>query len=296
MGVSQQIREGAVSPTDASDRTVSRHRLATGFYYGVVVALLMVYLVPIFWVISSSLRINENMYRPDQWIPQPATLDHYVNLFEFLPDWGRYLFNTVSIATLSTIGTLLSCSMAGYALARLHFPGRGLLILILLLTLMVPAQATLVPVYVMFRRLGWINTLWPLIVPAFFGGAFATFFFRQFFLAIPREIEEAALVDGAGRWRIYWNIVLPMSKPALTTMGILSFVGGWNSYFGPSVFLQRQDQWVLTQGLLYLNGRYTSEWGEIMAGVVLMSLPMVVLYIVGQRYFIQGITFTGVKG
>ena len=272
-------------------------RVASALYYVLVAITVGVYLVPVLWVISTSLRTNENLHDPSQWIPSPITFDHYTNLFEFLPDVGTYLFNTVRIAVLATVGRLLSCSMAGYALARLRFPGRTGLLFVLLLTLMVPAQVTLIPVYVMFRELGWLNTPLPFIVPAFFGDAFATFFFRQFFLNLPREVEEAAMVDGAGRWRVYWNIVLPMSKPALAAMGVLSFVGAWNAFFLPSVFLQRQDQWVLTQGLLYLNGRYTSQWGEIMAGVVLMSLPMVALYVVARKTFIQSISFSsGVKG
>ena len=274
-----------------------RKHAASALYYGLVGITVCVYLVPVAWVLSSSLRTDENLHDPTQWIPNPITVEHYTNLFRFLPDVGTYLFNTLRIAVLATIGRLLSCSMAGYALARLRFPGRTGLLFVLLLTLMVPAQVTLIPVYVMFRELGWLNSPLPFIVPAFFGDAFATFFFRQFFLTLPREVEEAAMVDGAGRWRVYWNIVLPMSKPALAAMGVLSFVGAWNAFFLPRVFLQRQDQWVLTQGLLYLNGRYTSEWGEIMAGVVLMSLPMVALYVVARKYFIQSISVSsGIKG
>jgi multiple sugar transport system permease protein len=269
--------------------------MAPILYYSLMLVLAAIHMVPVIWVLSSSFRTNVNMYNPSQWIPNPATTEHYTNLFVYVPDMGRYLFNTVRIAGLSTIGTLLSCSMAAYALARLQFPGRKTMIIILLLTMMIPAHVTLVPVYVMFRVLGWINTPLPFIVPAFFGGAFSTFFFRQFFLSIPRELEDAALVDGAGRVRIYWSIIVPLSMPAFATMGLLSLITGWNAFFGPSIFLQKQDQWTLTQGLNYLVGRYTAQWGEIMAGVVLMSLPIVLLYILAQRYFVEGITFTGIK-
>jgi multiple sugar transport system permease protein len=273
-----------------------RFSISLSLYYVVLILVVAIYLVPVGWVVSTSLRTNENLYSPTQWIPQPLTLDHYTNLFQFLPNLGTYIINTLRIAILSTFGHLLSCSMAGYALARLRFPGRNILLAILLLTLMVPAQATLIPIYIMFARVGWINTPLPLIVPSFFGNAFATFFFRQFFMTIPRDLEDAARVDGASRWRVYWNVILPVSRPALVAIGIIHFVGSWNSYFFPSIFLPKQDQWVLTQGLLYLTGRYNSQWGEVMAGVVLMSLPMIVLYIFGQRFFVQGITFTGSKG
>lgn len=254
------------------------------------------YLTPLLWVVSTSLRTDANLFDPSQAIPRPVTLDHYTTLFEFLPDFWRYVFNTLRIAGLATVGQLLSCSMAGYALARLQFPGRVVIMALLLATLMVPAQATIIPVYVLFREFGWINTPQALIVPAFFGNAFATFFFRQFFLNIPREVEEAAMIDGASRFRIYWNIVVPMAKPAFLALGALTFVGQWNGFFAPTIFLQTRDQWVLTQALNSLTGRYLTEWGEIMAGVVLMSLPMIVLYAFIQRYLVEGITFTGVKG
>lgn len=267
-----------------------------GLYYALVGAALVVQLAPVAWVASTSFRTNANLHNPAQWIPNPATLEHYSNLFVLLPMMGRYIGNTVRLSGLVTLGTLLSCSMAGYALARLRFVGRQSLLMVLLMTMMVPAQVTLVPLYVLFRHLGWINTPLPLIVPAFFGSAYSTFFFRQFFLSIPREIEDAAFVDGATRWHVYGRIVLPMSKPALTTMGVLSFAGSWNSLFGPNIYLQKQTEWVITQGLVRLSSEWVSQWGEVTAGIVLMSLPMVVLYALGQHYFSEGITFTGVKG
>jgi multiple sugar transport system permease protein len=286
----EQLLDGPQKSSRAELKT------STILWYTLVVMLLLVYLVPVFWNVSTSLRTNRNLNDPTQWIPNPMTLQHYSNLFEFLPDWPLYLVNTLRIAVLSTVGRLLSCSMAGYALARLRFPGRGPLMFILLLTLMIPGQVTLVPTFSAFQRLGWINTPWPLIVPAFFGDAFGTFFFRQFFMTIPKELEEAAMLDGAGRWRVYWSIILPLSKPALIAIGTLTFVGAWNGFFGPSIYLRRDESWVLTQALTFLTGQYSSEWGEIMAGTILMSLPMIILFMIGQRFFVRGITFTGLKG
>lgn len=265
-------------------------------YYVLLAVAAALFLVPLSWLVSTSLRTDVNLFSADQWIPRPATLSHYRTLFEYLPDFWRYVFNTFRIAALATIGQLISCSLAGYALARLRFPGRTALLFVLLATLMVPAQVTLIPVYVLFRELSWINTPQAIIVPAFFGNAFATFFFRQFFLTIPRELEEAALLDGASRLRIFWNIIVPVSKPAFMALGPLTFVAQWNGFFIPRIFLQTPDQWVLTQALNSLIGDYNSRWGEIMAGVVLMSLPMVVLYVFVQRYLVEGITFTGIKG
>ena len=259
-------------------------------------ALAFAYLIPLLWVIATSLKTDANLFNARQIFPDPITFVHYQKLFDVLPDLWRYVWNTLRIAGLSTIGQLLSCSMAGYALARLRFPGRAIVLALLLGTLMVPGQVTIIPVYVLFRNLHWINTPWALVVPAFFGNAFATFFFRQFFINIPREVEEAAILDGASRFRLYWNIAVPMAKPAFLALGALTFVGQWNGFFAPTIFLQTPDQWVLTQALNSLLGRYLSQWGEVMAGVVLMSLPMIVLYAFIQRYLIEGVTFNGVKG
>ncbi len=265
-------------------------------FYLALAALAVAYLVPLFWVLSVSLRTSSNLFASGQFIPDPITFDHYNKLFDYLPDFWRYVFNTLRIAGLATIGQILSCSLAGYALARMNFPGRGLILVLLLVTLMVPGQVTIIPIYVMFREFHWINTPWAIVVPAFFGNAFATFFFRQFFINIPREVEEAALLDGASRFRIFWNIAAPMAKPAFLALGALTFVGQWNGFFAPTIFLQTPDQWVLTQGLNSLLGRYQSQWGEIMAGVVLMSLPIIIIYAFIQRYLIEGVTFTGIKG
>jgi multiple sugar transport system permease protein len=275
------------------------HMLPTGlailFHLSLTVVALA-YLVPLFWVLSVSLRTSANLFAADQFIPNPITLDHYQKLFDYLPNFWTYVLNTLRIAGLATLGQLVSCSLAGYALARMSFAGRGIILALLLGTLMVPGQVTIIPIYVLFRELHWINTPWALIVPAFFGNAFATFFFRQFFMNIPREVEEAAMIDGADRFRVYWSIAVPMAKPAFLALGALTFVGQWNGFFAATIFLQTPDQWVLTQGLNSLLGRYQSQWGEIMAGVVLMSLPIIVIYAFIQRYLIEGVTFTGVKG
>ncbi len=273
-----------------------RRKMRTTTFYLVVSALVLLYLVPIFWTLSTSLRTDVNLFDTTQWLPHPMTFVHYVNLFQFLPDFGRFIFNTLLIATLSTVGMLFSCSTAGYALARMRFPGRTVLLIILLLTLMVPGQVTLIPVYVQFRVLDWINTPLPLIVPFFFGNAFSTFFFRQFFMTLPTELEEAAIIDGAGRWRTFWSIIVPLSKPAFLALGLLTFVQQWNGFFAASVYLQTRDQWVMTQALQSFIGQYMSLYGEIMAGVILMSLPIIILYIFAQRYIVEGIALSGITG
>ena len=264
-------------------------------YYVPRAALAALYMVPLIWIVSTSFRTGANLFDPSQWIPRPSTTQHYEKLFELLPDLPRYAFNTLRIAFLATIGTLLTSSMAGYALARLRFPGRGLLFILIIATLMVPAQVTLIPNYVLIRHLGLINTPWSIIVPAVLGNAYNTFFFRQFFLGIPHELEEAAYIDGASYYRVYWSIIMPLARPAFWTLGLLTFVGHWNGFFAPAVFLQTQDQWVLTQALRSLLGTSNQRWGEIMAGVTLMSIPMFIVFIALQRYIVQGVSVGALK-
>ncbi|MGN6271548.1 MAG: carbohydrate ABC transporter permease [Protaetiibacter sp.] len=258
-----------------------------------LIAITFAYVFPALWAVSMSLRTDENMFQADQFIPNPITFEHYENLFATMPELWRYFGNTLVIAALGTAGTLLSSSLAGYALARFRFPGRGALLITLLLTLMVPVQATLIPQYVVFRELGWMNSPLPIIVPMLFGTAFASFFFRQFFLSLPRELESAAAVDGAGPWRTFFSVIAPLAGPAYLAMGLLTFVGLWNSFYVNSIYLTSQENWVLTQALQSLVGRYSTQYGEIMAGVTVVSLPVIVAYIIFQRWIVRGIAMTG---
>lgn len=286
----------AVAPPAEPERVARRNRrsgAATATYHVIMIVLVLAYIFPALWALSMSFRTDENMFRADQLIPNPITFEHYANLFTALPDLGRYFANTLLIATTGTAGTLLSSSLAGYALARFRFPGRGALLVTLLLTLMVPIQATLIPQYVIFRELGWLNTPLPIIVPMLFGTAFASFFFRQYFLTLPRELEDAAAIDGAGPWRTFFLIIVPLSGPAYLALGLLTFVALWNSFFVNAVYLTSQDSWVLTQALQSLIGRYTAQYGEIMAGVTLVSFPILIAYLFFQRWIVRGIAMTG---
>jgi multiple sugar transport system permease protein len=270
-----------------------RQRLETVLYHAVMIVVTFAFVFPALLAVSMSLRTNENMFSPDQLIPHPITFEHYARLFEALPELWRYFLNTVVIATLGTAGTLLSSSLAGFALARFRFPGRNALLIAMLATLMVPVHATLIPQYVIFRELDWLNTPLPIIVPMLFGTPFATFFFRQYFLTLPVELEDAAAIDGAGPWRTFFRIFVPLSGPAYLALGLLTFVSLWNSYFLNTIYLARQDSWVLTQALQSLIGRYQAEYGAIMAGVTLVSLPILIAYLIFQRRIVQGISMTG---
>jgi len=270
-----------------------RQRLNTVTYHALMIVISCAFLFPALWAVSMSLRTDANMFAADQLIPHPITLEHYGRLFDALPDLWRYFVNTLVIAVAGTVGILLSSSLAGFALARFHFPGRTALLVAMLATLMVPVHATLIPQYVMFRELGLLNTPLPIIVPLLFGTPFATFFFRQFFLTLPIELEDAAAMDGAGPWRTFFAIFMPLSGPAYLAIGLLTFVSLWNSYFVNSIYLARQDSWVLTQALQSLIGRYQAEYGTIMAGVTLVSLPILIAYVAFQRRIVHGISMTG---
>lgn len=263
--------------------------------HAVLIGLLVLFLGPFFWLVSTSFKTEAAMFKlPPQWIPHPATTEHYRQALTTFPAL-RYMRNTLIIVAFTTLGTLLSCSMAAYAFSRLRWPDRGLLFSLLLATMMIPGQVTMIPVFILFTKLKWIDTFLPLIVPSFLGNAFYIFLLRQFFLTIPEELLEAARLDGAGEWRIFWQIVLPLSKPALLTVMIFTVLHGWNDFMGPLIYLTSEDHRTLALGLAHLRGVQGTEWGLLMAASMLMVMPALLLFFVAQRFFIEGIAMTGTK-
>jgi multiple sugar transport system permease protein len=252
--------------------------------------------VPFLWMISTSLKTNEAVFAvPPEWLPRPPQWSNYAEVFRIVP-FALFGLNSFKIASLSTLGTLVSCSMAAFAFARLRFPGRGLLFAVLLSVLMVPSQVTLIPVYYVMAQLGWINTHYPLIVPAWFGNAFGIFLLRQFFLTLPQELMDAAKIDGCTPYGVYARIWLPLAKPALVTLAILSFIGTWNDFLSPLIYLNDQSMMTLPVGLASFQGLHYSDWGPLMAGAFMACIPMIVLFVAGQRYFVRGIVLSGLKG
>jgi ABC-type glycerol-3-phosphate transport system permease component len=252
--------------------------------------------VPFLWMISTSLKTNEAVFAvPPDWLPRPPQWSNYAEVFRIVP-FALFGLNSFKIASLSTLGTLVSCSMAAFAFARLRFPGRGLLFAVLLSVLMVPGQVTLIPVYWVMAQLGWINTHYPLIVPAWFGNAFGIFLLRQFFLTLPQELMDAAKIDGCTPYGVYARIWLPLAKPALVTLAILSFIGTWNDFLSPLIYLNDQFMMTLPVGLASFQGLHYSDWGPLMAGAFMACIPMIALFVVGQRYFVRGIVLSGLKG
>jgi multiple sugar transport system permease protein len=196
----------------------------------------------------------------------------------------------------SVAGVLFSCPLVAYGLARIRWPGRNVLFLLTIGLLLLPYQVTLVPLFIIFRTLGWVGTFLPLIVPHFFGNAFFIFLMRQFMMTIPMELSDAAKIDGAGEFRIYWSVIMPLLRPALATVGLFQFQGAWNDFLGPLIYLTDQASYTISLGLQQYNTEHGTEWGQLMAASVLLTLPIIVLFFFAQRTFIQGITLTGIKG
>ncbi|MFC3804050.1 carbohydrate ABC transporter permease [Cohnella sp. GCM10012308] len=253
--------------------------------------------VPFLWLVRSSLmRTDELFIFPPRIWPEEPLWQNYADVFEIIP-FARYLFNTLLILIPVMVGVVLTSSMCGYAFARLRFRFRNAWFALILSTMMLPSAVTLIPTFIMWSELRAVNTFWPLILPAWFGGgAFNIFLMRQFFMNIPRDLDESAVIDGASFLQIYIRIMLPLVKPALTVVAFFTFMNVWNDFFGPLIFLNEDSKFTLALGLLQLKGMYATDWNLLMAGSAIMVLPAIAMFFIGQKYFIEGISLTGIKG
>lgn len=279
-------------------------RNATGNWLGPTLSYLVmglggiIVLFPFFWQLSTSLKAPADVFTwPPVWAPLPPHFENYREVASIVPLW-LYLGNSLFIALTSILGTLLSCSLAAYGFARLRFPGREPLFLLLISPMLLPWAVYIVPQFILFQRLGWYNTFLPMIVPAFFGDPFFIFLLRQFFLGIPPELEDAARMDGAGFFGAYWRIILPLAAPALGVTAIFRFMWTWNDFFNPLIYLSDQQRFTLPLGLAFFQGspRSAIQIHLLMAMATIIVLPCVIVYFLAQRWFIQGIVFTGLKG
>ncbi|PPS41476.1 carbohydrate ABC transporter permease [Chroococcidiopsis sp. TS-821] len=252
--------------------------------------------IPFAWALSASFKpLSEIVSGTDGFIPQQFTLENYQQIFVQEPLFGRWLFNSVFVAVCVTLGNLIFNSMAGYALARLHFPGNQLFFFLILAVLMVPGQVTLIPTFLILKSLGWLNSYQGLIVPSLVNATFI-FMMRQFFINFPKELEEAAALDGLGYLETFFQIVLPLAKPALAAQAIFIFMGSWNNFLTPLLILSDSEMFTLPLGLNTFKGQYISYWNYIMAASMMFTLPALLIYAFFNRYFIRGVTFTGGKG
>jgi multiple sugar transport system permease protein len=252
--------------------------------------------MPFIWMISSSLKdISQVFQVPPKWIPDPFVWGNFKASWTALP-FGKAYFNSLYINVIVVIVQLITCSMAAYAFAKIRFPFRDSIFVLFLATLMIPGQVTIIPLYLMMKNIGWIDSHLSIIVPSALFNAFGVFLLRQFIKGIPNDLEEAAIVDGAGRWTVYTKVMLPLIRPALSALGIFTFLGMWNNFFGPLIFLNSPDKFTVPLLLNLFRGIYVIDWTLMMAGSAIAVVPVLIIYIIGQRYIIEGITLTGIKG
>ena len=262
--------------------------------YALIIAGAVAMIGPFLWMASTALKLPANQYTRDL-IPNPATLENFQTLWDKLP-FTTLLINSFKIALLSTIGQLITCAMGAFVFAVVRFRFREMLFIALLATLMFPPQITLVPNFLIFKALGLIGTQTPLWLPAFWGGAFGTFLLRQYFLTIPHDLAEAARVDGASLWQIFWRIYLPLAKPALAALAIFTFLWTWNDLLRPLIFLPTDlNQTTLTVGLSLFQTQYGGKWTILMAGALVSIAPMIIVFFLAQKQFIEGVALSGVK-
>lgn len=283
----------------AGRRGPRARRLGPAATYATLVVLGLVVLAPFLWMISTSLQTNEALFQiPPQLIPAQPQWHNYVDALTAVPflTWAR---NTLIICILNVVGQLLCCTLVAYGFARLRFPGRGPLFILVLGTLLLPAQITLVPQFILFSKLGWVNTFLPLTVPAFFGGgagAFYIFLIRQYMQTIPYELDEAGRIDGANTWQILYRILLPLVKPPLTIVAVFSFTDAYNDFLNPLIYLSDNNKYTLAVGLSSYIGQFSSNWNWLMCASVVILLPLLVIYYFAQRLLIGGIASVGLKG
>lgn len=295
--------EAALADLDRSSRTSARAGLTTENVVALVllVALSIVFVFPFLWTVTSSLKQPYEIFNfPPTLFPAVPQWKNYAIVFQIAP-FFRWIVNSVFVVVVGTTGVVLTSSIVAYSFARFKYRGRDAIFLVTLGTMMLPAQITLIPQYVLFAKMGWINTLYPLWVPFWFGGgAFYIFLLRQFFLSLPRELDEAALIDGAGYFRIFWTILMPLCIPALATVMIISFIGSWGDFLSPLIYLNSPDIFTIAMGLFFfqndpdLGGTPTQHL--LMAAAVMTVIPCIILFFAMQRYFIQGVVLAGIKG
>jgi multiple sugar transport system permease protein len=299
--VSPQVTsaKGAPSPRQPALRSRrARRRLGASLgKHSVLIVLSAMFALPLVWMVGTSFKTAQQaLTLPVVWWPHPFLWSNYPDLFAALP-YFRFFWNTFLYAAITIVGVCISSSLTAYGFSRLRWPGRDAVFYVMLMTLILPFVCTLIPLFVMYKRFGWIGSYLPLEVPTFFGSSvFSTFLLRQFFMTIPQSLSEAARIDGASEFYIYRRIILPLAKPAMATVILFQFIYCWNDYLGPLVYISNQNSYPLSLGLALILGDYTTNWAWVMAGATAATAPIVILFFLTQRTFIQGITLTGTKG
>jgi ABC-type glycerol-3-phosphate transport system permease component len=296
----------AVQTRSQQPAGLTHKRLVVGGHYQSTLEVVAIYtqlilgacvlLIPFFWMLSTSLKPLDEVYvYPIKWIPSRLVWQNYVEVFTKSP-FGRFILNTAYLTVMGIIGSLFGSSLAAFSFSRLRFRGKNFLFLLMLSTMMVPGWVTMIPTFIVFKSLGWLNSYKPLLVPAFFASPFYTFLLRQFFLGVPVELEDAARIDGCSTLRIFLQIMLPLARPALGTVAIFAFFHYWNELLGPLIYLQTQDKLTISVGILSFKSEQYANFANMMAAACISMAPCLLLFFLAQRMFIQGVVITGVKG
>lgn len=286
----------AVQPAQVGIRRRARIDRAHVATYVALIGLSATFLAPLIWMLSTSLKTGpQAVATPPVWIPQPIVWGNYPDALTRI-NFPIALRNSLLYAIPAVVGTVISCSLVAYGFARVRWPGRDIVFLILLATMMLPTQVTFIPLYVTFSKLGWIGTYLPLLIPTFLGNPFFIFLLRQFFRSIPDELSDAARIDGASELRILWRIIVPLSWPALITVALFTFIDKWGDFFGPLIYLRNPELYPLSIALQSFQSSHKTEWPLVMAAAAVIALPLVVIYFLAQKKFVEGITFSGLKG
>ena len=290
---------GAARSASGSGRSVARRRrerLQTLTAHLVLLGIGVLFGLPFYWLVITSLKPDAQVFQmPPVWFPHPIQWRNYPHALAYIP-FLRYTLNTFTLCALNVLGTVLSCSLVAYSLAKIRWQGRDPVFYSLLATMILPGQVTMIPTFAIFKWLGWIGSYRPLVVPAFFGSAFNIFLLRQFFLTIPDELSDAARIDGCTEFGIYSRVILPLARPALVTVALFTFIGAWNDFLGPLLYLTDERSYTLSLGLQRFVSQHGAEWGMLMAASTVMTMPIILVFFLAQRTFIQGVTLTGIKG
>jgi len=264
--------------------------------YTFLVILGLIFLTPFYWMVATALKTEAQLFAlPPVWFPNPLAFENFSQVFKEVP-FSKFIINSAVLVSWNVIGQVLSTMLVAYGFSRFRFPGRNALFMVLLATLMVPKQVTLVPQFILFSKLGWVNTYLPLILPAFGGSPYLIFLVRQYMMSIPFDLDEAATIDGASRWQILWRIIFPIAMPALILVMVFTFVNVWNDFMGPLIYLNDPEMFTVTLGLSFFQGAKETSWQLLMAGSLMAMVPPVVLFLIAQRRLLGGIAATGIKG
>lgn len=287
--------QSTVRPTGLRSRR-NQERMTKTIAYVICSLIALAFVFPLYWMVGTALKSDAEVFLvPPTFWPANPQWQNFSAATEYIPFWG-YMMNTFIICALTILGTVVSCSLIAYGFARVNWPGRNIVFVVYLSTIMLPPQVTMIPLYIVFRNIGWVGTMWPLVVPAFFGNVVYVFLMRQFFMTIPNELSDAARIDGAGEFGIFRRIMLPLLKPALASVALFTFVATYRDFLGPLIYLQDETQWTISLGLKMFQNMYGLQWQLMMAASALTMIPTIILFFLTQRTFIEGIALTGIKG